>query len=126
MRNSFIKDVRAQLTDSRIFMGKTKLMVHALGSTVETEHATGLRTLTPYMSGDIGLLFTHREPEQIEEYLANFTSLDFARAGTKAAQGFMIPTGELRTTLVLRVERTIRYRLGLSLHCGNWEFQPGL
>lgn len=97
MRNTSIKDVRAQLSDCRIFMGKTKLMVHALGSTEETEHASGLRLLTPYMSGEIGLLFTDRAPQEIEEYFTNFMSLDFARAGTKAAQSFIIPRGELRT-----------------------------
>jgi mRNA turnover protein 4 len=98
MRNSSIKDVRSQLNDCRLFMGKTKLMVHALGSTVETEHAPGLRLLTPYLSGEIGLLFTIRAPEEIEGYFADFRSLDFARAGTKAAQGFTIPRGELRTS----------------------------
>jgi mRNA turnover protein 4 len=98
MRNTIIKDVRAQLNDCRLFMGKTKLMVHALGSTEETEHAPGLRVLTPYMSGEVGLLFTNRAAEEIERYFANFTSLDYARAGTKAARGFTIPRGELRTS----------------------------
>jgi mRNA turnover protein 4 len=69
-----------------------------LGSTEETEHAPGLRLLTAYMSGDIGLLFTNRAPGEIEGYFANFRSLDFARAGTKAARGFTIPRGELRTS----------------------------
>lgn len=79
-------------------MGKTKLMVHALGSTVETEHAPGLRLLTPYMSGEIGLLFTDRTADDVEGYFAKFTSLDYARAGTKAAKAFTIPRGELRTS----------------------------
>ena len=81
-----------------MFMGKTKLMVHALGSTEETEHAPGLRGLTPYMSGEIGLLFTNRAAEEIERYFTNFRSLDYARAGTKAPKGFIIPPGELRTS----------------------------
>jgi mRNA turnover protein 4 len=98
MRNNIIKDVRAQLNDSRIFMGKTKLMVHALGSTAETEHAPGLRLLTPYMNGEIGLLFTNRAPEEIEGYFAEFRVVDYARAGTRAARGFTIPRGELRTS----------------------------
>lgn len=98
MRNTNMKHVRAQLDDCRIFMGKTKVMAHALGSTPETEHAPGLRFLTPYMTGEVGLLLTRRAPEDIERYFANFTSLDFARAGTKAARGFVIPRGELRTS----------------------------
>lgn len=79
-------------------MGKTKLMAHALGSTQESEHAPGLHLLTPYMAGEVGLLFTNRGPEDIEDYCANFTSLDFARAGTQAARGYVIPRGELRTS----------------------------
>ncbi len=79
-------------------MGKTKLMVHALGSTAETEHASGLQLLTPYMSGEIGLLFTNWAPEEIEGYFANFTAWDYARAGSKAVRGFTIPRGELRTS----------------------------
>lgn len=98
MRNHSIKDVRAQLKDCRLFMGKTKLMVHALGSTEETEHAPGLRLITPHMSGEIGLIFTDRPPEEIELYFSNFRSMDYARAGTNAVQGFTIPPGELRTS----------------------------
>ena len=98
MRNTIMKDVRAQLNDCRIFMGKTKLMMHALGSTAETEYAPGLRLLAPYLSGEIGLLFTHRAPEEIEGYLSNFRSSDYARAGTKAVRAFTISNGELRTS----------------------------
>lgn len=97
MRNSMIKEVRAQLADCRLFMGKTKLMVHALGTSAGTEHAPGLRHLTPYMSGEIGLLFTDRSAEDVEGFFAGFSSLDFARAGTRAESGFTIPRGELRT-----------------------------
>ena len=50
------------------------------------------------MAGEVGLLFTDRAPEDIEGYCADFTSLDFPRAGTKAARGFAIPSGELRTS----------------------------
>lgn len=98
MRNTSIKEVRARLSDCRIFMGKTKLMVHALGATAETEHAPGLRLLTPYMSGEIGLLFTDHAAEEIEGYIAAFRALDYPRAGTNAASGFAIPRGELRTS----------------------------
>lgn len=98
MRNSIIKTIRADLREnSKIFMGKTKLMVHALGATVETEYAPGLRGLTPYMRGEVGLLCTHLPPAEVEGYFAGFGEVDYARAGTRAESGFTIPRGELRT-----------------------------
>ncbi|KAJ2976416.1 hypothetical protein NQ176_g4966 [Zarea fungicola] len=35
MRNNYLKDVRRELSDSRLFFGKTKLMAKALGQTPE-------------------------------------------------------------------------------------------
>ncbi|KAF7506219.1 hypothetical protein GJ744_012111 [Endocarpon pusillum] len=98
MRNSIIKTVRADLrANSKIFMGKTKLMVHALGgATVETEYAAGLGGLTPYLRGEVGLLCTHLAPAEVEGYFAGFRERDYARAGTRADTGFTIPRGELR------------------------------
>ena len=98
MRNTNLKEVRSQLNDSRIFMGKTKVMVHALGATVETEHAPGLRLLSAHMSGEIGLLCTNKTPGEIRNYFATFTAWDYARAGTPASDAFIIPPGELRTS----------------------------
>jgi mRNA turnover protein 4 len=138
MRNSCIKEVRSQLSDSRlvhsaqctrhvdhpcrIFMGKTKLMLHALGSTPETAHLPGTHLLAPYMSGEIGLLFTSRSPPAIESYFAQYAVLDYARAGAVAPAGFVIARGELRTAygvdggendlVPLAVEPTLR-KLGV-------------
>ena len=68
----------------RIFQGKTKLMLHALGSTAETSHLPGTHLLAPYLTGEIGLLFTSRPPAEIESYFANYAALDYARAGATA------------------------------------------
>jgi mRNA turnover protein 4 len=72
-------------------------MLHALGSTAETAHLPGTHLLSPYLTGEIGLLFTSREPAQIESYFANYAALDYARAGVMAPRGFTIPRGELKT-----------------------------
>ena len=82
---------------SRIFMGKTKLMLHALGTNAETSYLSGTHLLSPYMAGEIGLLFSSRPPSTIESYFANYASLDYARAGITVPRDFIIPTGELRT-----------------------------
>lgn len=78
-------------------MGKTKLMLHALGSNPETSHLPGTHLLASYLTGEVGLLFTNREPAAIESYFATYTALDYARAGVTTSHDFVIPRGELRT-----------------------------
>ena len=46
MRNTYLKDVRTQLPDSRIFFGKTKVMAKALGQTAEDEYLPNLKELS--------------------------------------------------------------------------------
>ncbi|KAK7963731.1 hypothetical protein PG996_008583 [Apiospora saccharicola] len=99
MRNTHIQEVRKELRDdSRIFLGKTTLMTRALGRTPEEAAAEGLYKLSKYMTGNVGLLLTNREPAALQEYLSNVTAADFARAGTVASRGFTIPSGHVYST----------------------------
>lgn len=121
-RNNFLKEVRTEFDDSRIMMGKTKVMLVGLGATRETECVPGVHGLSRYVKGDIGLLFTDREPAEVEEYFANFSNLDFARSGTVSSQEIRIPSGELHTQygvdggeddpLPIQIEPTLR-KLGI-------------
>jgi mRNA turnover protein 4 len=72
-------------------------MLHALGSTAETSHLPRTHLLSPYLTGEIGLLFTSRPTAEIESFFANYAALDYARAGVAASHDFVIPRGELRT-----------------------------
>ena len=121
-RNNFLKQVRTEFDDSRIMMGKTKVLMVGLGQNAETECVAGVRALGPYVKGEVGLLFTNREPSEIEEYFENFLNQDFARSGSTATQEVRIPPGELRTQygvdggeddpLPLSIEPTMR-KLGI-------------
>ncbi|KAL2800647.1 ribosomal protein L10-domain-containing protein [Aspergillus keveii] len=93
MRNTYLKDVRAEFADSRLFFGKTKVMAVALGHNAETEAAENLHLLHPYLTGAVGLLFTSRDPTSVTDYFDSFRPLDFARAGTEATRSFAIPAG---------------------------------
>ena len=103
-------------------MGKTKVMQVALGRSKETEHVPGVSGLQSHMKGEVGLLFTDREPQEVEDYFATYTELDFARSGAVASQGFRIPPGELHTAygveggeedpLPMAIEPTLR-KLGV-------------
>ncbi|EYE92975.1 ribosome assembly factor MRT4 [Aspergillus ruber CBS 135680] len=94
MRNTYLKDVRTEFAeDGRLFFGKTKVMAVALGHSPETEAATNLHKLTPYLTGAVGLLFTSRDPDSVTGYFDTFRPADFARAGTEATRSFTIPNG---------------------------------
>ncbi|KAH8801607.1 ribosomal protein L10-domain-containing protein [Xylogone sp. PMI_703] len=93
MRNTYLKEVRAEFSDSRISFGKTKVMAKALGTTPEEEYQPSTHLLSKYVTGDVGLLFTNREPADVIEYFSNFSKTDFARAGTVATREFTIPSG---------------------------------
>ncbi|KAL2123022.1 hypothetical protein VTJ04DRAFT_3477 [Mycothermus thermophilus] len=98
MRNNYLKDVRHELSDCRIFFGKTKLTARALGTTPEEAQADGLHELTKYLSGSVGLIFTNRPPQELIDYFANLTQVDFARAGAVAPRDFIVPPGQVFST----------------------------
>ena len=68
-------------------------MAKALGTSPESEYQPSTHLLSKYLAGNVGLLFTNREPASIEKYFGNFAKTDFARAGTAASRGFTIPAG---------------------------------
>jgi mRNA turnover protein 4 len=93
MRNTYLKDVRQHFSDSRIFYGKTKVMAKALGVDTQSEHAPGLAKLTRYLKGNVGLLYTNREPQEVLDFFQEFVEIDFARAGVVASRTFTVPEG---------------------------------
>lgn len=98
MRNTYLKDVRAHFADSRIFFGKTKVMAKALGQTDSEEYQPGFSKLSPYLTGNVGLLFTNRAANEVLGYFENLSEVDFARAGVKANRDFVIPEGVVYST----------------------------
>ncbi|KAK7428545.1 mRNA turnover and ribosome assembly protein [Neonectria magnoliae] len=98
MRNSHLKDVRRELSDCRLFFGKTKLMAKALGQTPAEAIAPGIEALTRHITGDVGLIMTNRPVDFILSYFDNLSPVDFARAGVPASRTFSIPTGIVYAT----------------------------
>lgn len=93
MRNTYLKDVRAHFSDSRIFFAKTKVMAKALGQTDADEHLPGLASLSKHLEGSVGLLLTNREPSEVLEYFDAYSEVDYARAGVKATRDVVVPAG---------------------------------
>lgn len=98
MRNNHLKDVRHELSDSRLFFGKTKLMSKALGQTPADAIAPGTEQLSKYLTGTVGLILTNRPVEAILSYFESFSPVDFARAGVPATRDFSIPPGVVYAT----------------------------
>ncbi|KAF9439069.1 mRNA turnover 4 [Entomortierella beljakovae] len=93
MRNTYLKNVRADLRTSRFFFGRTKVMAKALGTCPEDEHKENLFKLSEQLVGHVGLLFTNLDPQEIKDYFANFSESDYARSGVKATSTFVVPAG---------------------------------
>lgn len=93
MRNTYLKDVRVRWSDSRIFFGKTKVMAVALGTTPAEAYVDGVDKLTPLMKGSVGLLCTSNPPDVVQDWFADYSKADFARAGAVSSITFTIPSG---------------------------------
>ncbi|KAI5860516.1 mRNA turnover protein 4 [Durotheca rogersii] len=98
MRNTYLKDLRQELSDSRFFFGKTKLMARALGRTAADSAADGTWALAAHVRGTVGLLVTSRAPGAVLAQLGAVRRADFARAGAVAPRGFALPPGALHAT----------------------------
>lgn len=68
-------------------------MAKALGSDPSSEYQPNTSLLSPHLVGNVGLLFTNREPSTIITFFQDLSKTDFARAGTEASRNFTIPAG---------------------------------
>jgi len=49
--------------------------------------------LGKYLTGECCLLFTNKKPSEVEKYFAEFSSKDFANAGTISQVDIKLPIG---------------------------------
>lgn len=68
-------------------------MAKALGTTDAEEHLPNLSELTPHLTGNVGLLLTNRDPEDIFSFFSTYAETDYARAGAAATRTFTVPAG---------------------------------
>ncbi|PWW74388.1 hypothetical protein C7212DRAFT_212364 [Tuber magnatum] len=98
MRNTHLKEVRTDLSDSRLFFGKTKVMAKALGTSVSDEYRPNLSALSKYLTGNVGLLITSRPAEEVLAYFESFSKQDYARMNAISPITFTIPAGAVYST----------------------------
>ncbi|KAI1890506.1 hypothetical protein AGOR_G00154400 [Albula goreensis] len=95
MRNSKLKDIRTAWKHSRFFFGKNKVMMIALGKGPTDEYKDNLHKISKFLKGEVGVLFTNKTKEEVQEYFSNFKEMDFARAGNKANMAITLDEGPL-------------------------------
>ncbi|KAJ8259116.1 hypothetical protein COCON_G00181280 [Conger conger] len=95
MRNNKLKDIRTAWKHSRFFFGKNKVMMIALGKGPTDEYKDNLHKITKFLKGEVGVLFTNKTKEEVQEYFSNFKEMDFARSGNKAYMAITLDEGPL-------------------------------
>uniref|UniRef100_A0A8D0DZP3 Ribosome assembly factor mrt4 n=1 Tax=Salvator merianae TaxID=96440 RepID=A0A8D0DZP3_SALMN len=95
MRNNKLKDIRNGWKHSRMFFGKNKVMMVALGRSPTDEYKDNLHQVSKHLKGEVGLLFTNRTKEEVIEWFLKFKETDFARAGNKATFTVSLDMGPL-------------------------------
>ncbi|KAI7898445.1 ribosomal protein L10-domain-containing protein [Cokeromyces recurvatus] len=93
MRNTYLKEIRHDFNDSRFFYGKNRVMAKALGTTPEEEYKEGLSGIAKNLTSEVGLLFTNKQPEEVQSYFAEFVKPDYARSGAIATDTITISEG---------------------------------
>ncbi|KAL4832133.1 hypothetical protein H8958_020080 [Nasalis larvatus] len=68
MRNSKLKDIRNAWKHSRMFFGKNKVMMVALGRSPSDEYKDNLHQVSKRLRGEVGLLFTNRTKKEVNDW----------------------------------------------------------
>ena len=105
MRTTKFKNVRAALRDSRIFLGKNKVMQLALGKSPESAYRDNMELLSKELSGLRGLLFTNKDRDAVREIFDATAEKDFARSGFKCSEKVTLSAGPLTTMAHSMVEQ---------------------
>lgn len=95
MRNNKLKDIRTAWKHSRFFFGKNKVMMIALGKNPTDEYKDNLHKVSRFLRGEVGVLFTNKTKDEVQEYFSHFKETDFARAGNKAPMAVKLDEGPL-------------------------------
>jgi len=114
LRSAHFKQLRAEFAeDSRFLLGKNKVMQLALAGVTAssaaaaaaaagagagpaaTPYRPGLDRLAADLTGNVGLLFTQRDPAKVRAFFASYGRPDFARAGFVPARSIALPAGRM-------------------------------
>lgn len=95
MRNTKLKEVRGLWKQDRFFFGKNKVMALAFGTDEANAYRPGLHQLASCVVGNVGILFTNKEHDDVSGWFSSFGEADYARAGDEATDDVVLPKGPL-------------------------------
>ncbi|CAL8380211.1 unnamed protein product [Boreogadus saida] len=95
MRNNKLKDIRTAWKHSRFFFGKNKVMMVALGKGRTDEYKDNLHKVSKLLKGEVGVLFSNKTKDEVQEYFRQFKDVDYARAGNPARMAVKLDEGPL-------------------------------
>ncbi|KAL4464304.1 hypothetical protein ABPG72_011349 [Tetrahymena utriculariae] len=84
------REIQAQWSDSRFFLGKNKVMQIVLGKDSDSEQLENLHYLTEQIKGDCGLLFTNKTYEEVKNFFDSYGCEEFAKAGHVANETIIL------------------------------------
>lgn len=119
MRTNKFKNVRMDFKtdDSRLFLGKNKLLQLALGRAPEDEFRNNLRHVSKLITGSVGMLITSRDDSMVQEYFSKLSEEEFARAGNTASRVVKITLEQVSCHPVGQVD--LFRKLGLPVDIDN-------
>jgi len=119
MRTNKFKNVRMDFKtdDSRLFLGKNKLLQLALGRTPEDEFRVNLRQVSKFITGYVGLLITSRDDNAVRSYFDKLSEEEFARFGNIASKTAVVTSEQVSFHPVGQVE--LFRKLGLPVDVNN-------
>ena len=127
MRSNKFKDVRLEFrNDSRIFLGKNKLLQIALGRTTEEEYSDNLRHVAKrIVGGSVGLLMTSKPVKEVEGYFESLSEPDYARAGARSVAEVTITQDKMNNFPVSMMEQLRKLGMPVEIKQGKVVFRDG-
>jgi mRNA turnover protein 4 len=127
MRSNKFKDVRLHFReDSRIFLGKNKLLQIALGRTPEEEYSDNLRHLAKGIEGgSVGVLMTSKTDTEVEAYFSSLSEPDYARAGARAEAEVSVTEEQMSGLPVSMMEQLRKLGMPVEIRRGKVVFRDG-
>ncbi|ODM89192.1 mRNA turnover protein 4 [Orchesella cincta] len=95
MRISGLNELRKKFRDSKMFLGKNKVVALALGKDAQSEMLQDVHKISERLQGECGLLFTSRQESEVMEAFESFCELDYARGGAHATKTVELEEGPL-------------------------------
>lgn len=138
MRSSKFKNVRLHFrndkdamnddgAESRIFLGKNKLLQIALGRNEEEEYSENLRHVAKrIVGGSVGLLVTSRPRAEVDEYFSTMVEPDYARAGSIASRSATVTADMLKTFPISMMEQFRKLGMPVEIKNGQIILHNGL